>query len=176
MGREPSSGTYHASEDHPGLKTVPGVVVARIDGPLFFADADRFRTLVMDMAAEEGHLVGVVVDADAVHLTDTDGADILSQVAGELQRDGAALVLAGVHKATLELWRRAGLLDAIGSDRVYATIDDAVRALDGRRTAPRNQHESEDESSRRSHDGPKYEVAGDSAGLTSDASPPDDTS
>ena len=164
-GRELSTGTYHAAEDYPDLEMVPGIVVARIDGPLFFADADRFRTLVMDMAAEEDHLVGVVVDVDAVHLTDTDGADILSQVAGELQSRGAALVLASVHTSTLGLWRRAGVLDVIGSDQVYATVDDAVRSVDRGSAARLQEHGSEDESSRRSDDGPKNEVEGDPAGL-----------
>ena len=61
------------------------MLVVRIDGPLFFADADRFRTHLQEYVRQQGALTGVVVDAEAVHLTDTDGADILVQVAGELR-------------------------------------------------------------------------------------------
>lgn len=166
VAREPSSGAYHGCEDHPDLETVPGIVVARIDGPLFFADADRFRTTVKDLAAEESQLIGVVVDVEAVHLTDTDGADILSQVAGELHARGATLVVARVHESTLALWRRAGLLDVIGPDSVYETIDDAVRAIGGRGAAPRRSRGS-DEDSRRSHHDPGNESEDDGA-LTQD--------
>jgi MFS superfamily sulfate permease-like transporter len=128
VGREPSSGTYHGVDNVPDLETTPGIVVARIDGPLFFADADRFRTRVKELGAAEDTLVAVVVDAEAVFLTDTDGADILAQVAAELRGEGATLVLARVPHRTLELWRRAGVLNAVG-DGVFDRIDDAVAAF-----------------------------------------------
>jgi MFS superfamily sulfate permease-like transporter len=44
LGYDPSSGAYHAIRDSKRLETTSGVLVARIDGPLFFADADRFGT------------------------------------------------------------------------------------------------------------------------------------
>jgi sulfate permease, SulP family len=128
LGREPSSGVYHALEDKPGLETTPGVLVVRINGPLFFADADRFRTRVRELAGQDRLPARVVVDAESVHLSDTDGADILIQVAGELRAHGTSLVLAHVHPASLELWRRAGVVDAIGEGEVYETVADAVNA------------------------------------------------
>ena len=69
-----------------------------------------------------------MVDADAIHLTDTDGADILIQVAEELRAQDTSMLLAGVHPPVRELWRRAGLLDAIGGDAVHETVPDAVEA------------------------------------------------
>jgi sulfate permease, SulP family len=126
LGREPASDVYLSLEAHDGLETTPGVLIIRIDGPLFFADADRFRTRVHELALADGMPARVVVDAESVHLTDTDGADILTQVAGELRDRGSSLVLARAHPASLELWRRAGVTDAIGSRSVYATVADAV--------------------------------------------------
>jgi MFS superfamily sulfate permease-like transporter len=66
---------------------------------------------------------------DAVHLTDTDGADILIQVAHDLEAKGVRLVLANVHVPVLALWRRAGVLDAIGEDAVFTTDEEAVDAV-----------------------------------------------
>jgi SulP family sulfate permease len=132
LSRDPNSGAYHDVSRHEGLESTPGILVARIDGPLFFADVDRFRTSLQELARENGALTSVVIDAEAVHLTDTDGADILTQVAGELRSQGASLVLASVHPPVLELWRRAGVIDAIGKDRVFDTIADAVHSLGGR--------------------------------------------
>jgi MFS superfamily sulfate permease-like transporter len=128
LGREPTSGVYHALEDKPGLETTPGVLVVRINGPLFFADADRFRTRVHELAAQDGLPARIVVDAESVHLTDTDAADILIQVAEELRARGTTVVLAHVHPESLELWRRAGVVDAIGEDRIYESVADAVNA------------------------------------------------
>ena len=129
LGYDPSSGSYHALARSEGLETIPGVLVARIDGPLFFADADRFRTRMQELTGADGAATSVVIDADAVHLTDTDGADILIQIARELRSKDISLALAEVHPASLALWRRAGLMDVIGEGDVFASVDDAVHAL-----------------------------------------------
>ncbi len=151
VGKSPSSGMYHSVEEMPDIATTRGIVVLRIYGPLFFADADRFRSTAKSLAGAEPRLRGVVVDAGAVTLTDTDGADILAQVAQELKRDGAALALARVHRSTLELWTRAGLVDLLGPDSVFESIDDAVVALT-QSTADRAPPGSEMQHGRNSHD------------------------
>ena len=107
-------------------RRLPESSLARIDGPLFFADADRFRTRVEELAREDGRPEKVVIDADAVHFTDTDGADILIQVAKELRSQGAALTLAQVHPPVLALWRRAGRVDVIGDAAIFDTVSAAV--------------------------------------------------
>ncbi len=129
LGREPVSGVFHDLDDQPGLVTDPEVLVLRIDGPLFFADADHFRSRVHELAFRDDPPSGVVVDAESVFLTDTDGADILVQVAGELRARGITLALARVHPVCLDLWTRAGVLDALGEHGVHETIDGAVVTL-----------------------------------------------
>ena len=104
-------------------------MIARVDGPLFFADADRFRERLHELVLEEEAPSCVVVDAEAVHLTDTDGADMLIQVEEELRSRGVTLALARVHPPVLALWQRAGAIDAIGEDRVFDTVRDAVHKL-----------------------------------------------
>ena len=88
LRHSPTTGTYHETQRHEGLEAIPGSSIARVDGPLFFADADRFRTTLENLARHDGTPKAVVVDADSIYLTDTDGADILSQVAEELGAQG----------------------------------------------------------------------------------------
>jgi high affinity sulfate transporter 1 len=133
---DPGSGVYHDVSRHLGLAPVPGVLVARVDGPLFFADADRFRGRLHELVDAAERPVTVVIDAEAVHLSDTDGADILTQVIEELRDDGVAVVLVGVHPPVLALWERAGVLDALGPDAVRETVADAIDAVDARPAAP----------------------------------------
>jgi anti-anti-sigma regulatory factor len=78
---------------------------------------------------EDGRLEAVVVDADSVTLTDTDGADILIQVAQELEAQGTSLVLARVRPEVVALWRRFGLGDGNGSGQAYPTVPEAVDAV-----------------------------------------------
>jgi high affinity sulfate transporter 1 len=126
---DPASGAYHDVSRHTGLEPVPGVLIARVDGPLFFADADRFRARLRELTASGERPSGVVIDAEAVHLTDTDGADTLIGVVEELRADGIAVMLAGVHPPVEQLWARAGLLDVVGPDAIRETLDDAIEAL-----------------------------------------------
>jgi len=131
LGREPASGSFLDLSRHDGLEPIADVIVARIDGPLFFADADRFRARVQELVRQNGAPPALVVDADAIHLTDTDGADVLTQVAQELRSGGTSLVLARVHPPVLELWRRAGAIDVVGEDLVFSTVRGAVDAVGG---------------------------------------------
>ena len=136
LGYDPDSGSYHATVRSNELEATPGVVIARIDGPLFFADADRFSTRIKELVRENGAPTNVVIDADAVHLTDTDGADTMIQLARELQSQGASLALAHVHPPVLALWQRAGVIDVIGEDAVFDTVRDAVDESTARSPQP----------------------------------------
>ena len=133
---DPASGTFHVRARHEGLEPVSGVLVVRVDGPLFFADADRFRARVDELLQDAPAAHGLVIDATAIHLTDTDGADILAQVAEELAARDVALSLVAVHPPVLALWRRAGVFDAVGDAMVYETVDEAIDAIEERVEAP----------------------------------------
>jgi MFS superfamily sulfate permease-like transporter len=130
LNREPGTDLYLDASRHEGLEPFPSLVVARVDGPLFFADADRFRARLREIVGDASP-AAVIVDAEAIHLTDTDGADILTQVAEELRARGTSLMLAGVHPPVLALWRRAGVVEAIGEASVFPRVQDAVRAAGG---------------------------------------------
>ena len=129
LGRKPGSQAYLDVDRHEGLERSPGIVVVRIDGPLFFADANRFRDRVRELtAASEAPVRSVVVDAEAISQTDTDGADILIELERELSSQDATLCLARVESRILELWQRAGVVDAVGPERIFHTVYEAVEA------------------------------------------------
>ena len=130
LGRKPGSDAYLDVARHTDLEELPGLVVVRVDGPLFFADANRFRDGLRELIASDPHKVeAVVLDAEAVSLTDTDGADMLIELAQELRSRGATLALARAQSSILDLWRRGGVLEAIGTDRTFHTVYEAVEAL-----------------------------------------------
>jgi high affinity sulfate transporter 1 len=131
LGRSPDSTAYLDLERHPRLETTPGVIVVRIDGPLFFANANRFRDAVRELISSSADPVrALVIDAEAVSQTDTDGADVLTELAAELRRRGITIALARVESAVRDLWRRAGTIDAIGGgDRVFPTVIEAVEGV-----------------------------------------------
>jgi sulfate permease, SulP family len=132
LGRRVGSDAYLDLSRHAELETTPGVLVVRIDGPLFFANANRFRDRVRDLIdAAAAPVAAVVIDAEAVSQTDTDGADVLTELAAELRPRGIEIALARVESGVADLWRRAGTIDAIGGpEHVFLTVKEAVDGID----------------------------------------------
>ena len=130
LGRQPGSNVFLDMAHNDDLEHTPGVIVMRIDGPLFFANASRVRDGVTRMIKETDVPVqAVVVDMEAVSQTDTDGADSLIQIHDELHKRGVTLGLARVEDDVLQLWRRAGAVDAVRPDLIFSSVHKAVDAL-----------------------------------------------
>jgi high affinity sulfate transporter 1 len=130
LGFDPRSRTFRDPRRHEGVEEIPGVLVVRLDGPLFFADAQRFHDELEGMVSAGGDgLRAVVIDGDAISQTDTDGADIVIAIAQELRATGVSLSFARVDLDVLGLWERAGAVEAVGPERFFPTVRAAVESI-----------------------------------------------
>lgn len=132
LGRAPGvAGKYQDIERHPDSTAVPGVLVVRLDAPLYYANALTVsdRLLAAVEAAEPKPRV-IVFDATALDSLDITSAEMLEKLVTKLRADGIELVVAEAHAPVVAFARRTGLLDVLREDRVYPTVDAAVRALE----------------------------------------------
>jgi sulfate permease, SulP family len=127
MGYDPTDQVYVEADTHPDATTPDGVLVVKVDGPLFFADAATFRTDLNNLVAA-ANITTVVVDFEETPHIDLDGADMLTKVHGELADTGVRLTLTHTNASELDMLRRAGTLDAVGEENVFATVRAAVAA------------------------------------------------
>ena len=125
MAFDRENNVYVHVEHHPEAEFIPGVVVAGIHGPLFFADADNFRKAVMDLV-KDNQPQTVVIDLSAVIMMDMDGDKIISKLAKELHRKNIQVLLVNVGTDNLKLMRKTGTLQEIGEDNLYRTVRAAV--------------------------------------------------
>lgn len=127
LGREP--GTDHWIPPDVGLPTeqVPGVLVYLIYAPLWYGNAEyiRLRILQMlEMAAEPVH--ALVLDANGMSDIDYTAVRMLGELLAELrQRKVATAIARASHLIHREL-KHGGLLQSLGPDRLFATVDEAV--------------------------------------------------
>jgi sulfate permease, SulP family len=127
MGKDPRSDTYLDTARHESAIVEPGVLVVRLDGPLFFADANLFHDGVNHLiSTADAPVHAVVLDMEAVAHTDTDGADMLASMASEMSAKGIWFGIARAEEAILDQWDRGGAIDAIGRDSVFASVRDAA--------------------------------------------------
>ncbi len=74
------------------LAPVPGVLVVRVEGPLFFGNADHVRERVRDLV-EGSEVTRVVLDADTMPTVDVTGTAMIVQLQADLARMGVGFAL-----------------------------------------------------------------------------------
>ena len=127
LGQVPELAGMHDVDDFPEARVVPGLLVYRYDGPLFFANADDFLHRVRG-AVRDYEPVWVVLNAEALGDVDLTGADAMETLRAELATSGIVLALARAKQDLLDVLRPSGLLDRIGADRIFPTLPTALAA------------------------------------------------
>jgi len=114
-------------------RALPGLLVYRFDGPLFFANGEYYRERVRwAIEANPGEETTVVLDMEGIGSIDTTAVDHLADLFDDLRAGGYGVSLARPNIAVVEILRRADLLGEDGP-QVFATINAAV--TDHRRRA-----------------------------------------
>jgi len=130
LGKIPGTTSWEPLAHHHRPVQVPGVVVVQFVAPLYYANADHFRTLVRQALAQAPTPPKVLVlDADAMSDIDYTGARALRALLEDLDRQHVVLAVARTVAVAPRNLVRSGLIDRIGRDRLYDTIDEAVSAL-----------------------------------------------
>ncbi|HEX4163275.1 MAG TPA: SulP family inorganic anion transporter, partial [Acidimicrobiales bacterium] len=115
----------------------PGVLVLLFATPLWFANAVHFRDEVESALSDAGPATRVLV-LDTVGMSDLDytGAHALGQLVDHCERQHVEFGLARAGDHVRRSLERSGLMQRIGLDHCFPTVDAAVSALSGG-TAPR---------------------------------------
>ena len=131
LGRVPGVADAYGDVDrHPDYLAVPGLLMLRLEAPLFYANATLVTGRIKRFAgAEEPPPRAVILDIGANGRLDITSCEKLSELVTELRSAGIDFALAEVRAPAVEHARRAGLLGDLGEDRVFHTIDEAVDAL-----------------------------------------------
>ncbi len=137
LGRIPQTTSWEPVERKNDAVVVPGVVVFFFGAALYFANAGYFRVRVrraLAQAVPTPHLL--VIDAVAIGDIDFTGARALAQMLDDLDRAHVVMALARVEPGATQHLARTGLLDRIGRDHLFASVDEAVVCLGPPETGP----------------------------------------
>ncbi|MFE0023621.1 STAS domain-containing protein [Amycolatopsis sp. NPDC059021] len=121
----------HDIDDYPEVRTVAGLVVYRYDAPLCFANAEDFhRRALAAVTAAKGPVRWFVLNAEAIVDLDVTAADALDRLRTEMTARGIVFALARAKQELCHDLARFGMLEAIGTDRVFPTLPTAVTAYE----------------------------------------------
>jgi sulfate permease, SulP family len=118
--------------DHPDAATVPGLLLVRPDGPVFFANANPLRTRVLGLVGTTSPPPRVVVlDLSSSFRLSLPTLDTLAELHDELHQRGVKLWLARVRSTATAQLQASGLADRLGPAHLHTTLVDAVQAYTG---------------------------------------------
>lgn len=140
-GRLPGTETYRNLKRNPEALTRASVVVVRMDASLSFANASTFRDLIMELDIKDPELQAVVINMYPINRVDSTGAHALVEIIEDCDRNGVDIYLAGVKGPVRDVLNDAGVMDALGPNRLFHEVYDAVEHASTQEEAA-NGHES----------------------------------
>ncbi len=121
--------TYVAEDDNAigqdelhGLKAVPkGVIVYEVNGPMFFAAADKF----IEIPISDNDKV-VIIRMRNVPAMDTTAMRNLTNAYKACEKKGIAMILSHVNEQPMTAMKKAGFYDMVGEEFFCANIDESL--------------------------------------------------
>ena len=111
-------------ERNPAATETEGLRVLRVEGGLFFANADEVRRAIREEALKAG-IETVILDAEAVPFVDVTAAQMLAELARDLARTGVTFLIAR------DIGQVRDVLGTVEGDadsrHVYRTVGEAVK-------------------------------------------------
>ncbi len=121
---------YLDMERHPDAERIPGLLLLRIDAPLYFFNANVAREQILAMVDRlQVRPRTLVIDIGATSDLDVTSTDMLRELLVDLQERSIELLLAQVKGKVRDRMERTGLMGELGEDRIHTTIASAVADL-----------------------------------------------
>ncbi len=120
---------YHSVERHPEGERIPGLVIARFDAPLFFANGAIFDSYVRSLVEQtDGEVRWVVIASEPITGVDTTALDELIELDDHLESHQISLRFAEMKGPVKDQLIRFGLGERFPPDHFFPTLGTAVDA------------------------------------------------
>ena len=128
IGQLPGEERWVEVERHQDARQPPGVVVVRPESGLFYGNSDNVHAAILGAVdTAHGPVHGVVVDAGSVPTIDITAADMLAQLAVDLERRGIGLTVARDLGQVRDVLRHSDAAELAAT--FHPTVDAAVAAV-----------------------------------------------
>jgi sulfate transporter 4 len=136
LGRLPGSNVYRNIKQYPNAERYDGIVIVRIDAPIYFANTDNIRTKLTkyEKAAEEdlaardsGEVKFVLVELSPVSHVDSSALHILHDMIESYNERGIQMLFSNPSVSVMESFVRGKIVDAVGREHIFVSTHDAVK-------------------------------------------------
>nr|XP_043616940.1 sulfate transporter 4.1, chloroplastic-like [Erigeron canadensis] len=162
LGRLPGTTVYRNIQQYPEAYTYNGLVIVRIDAPIYFANTsyikDRLREyeIVVDQSSKRGpeveRIYFVILEMAPVTYVDSSAVQALKELYQEYNSRDIQIAIANPNKEVLLTLAKSGFIDQVGKEWCFVRVHDAVQVclqhVPNPNNSPKIPHSSTDESSR----------------------------
>lgn len=134
LGRKPGTNVFRPlSEEHPDDETYPGLLLVRLEGRLFFANAERIAEKLRPIIEEAKPKV-VALHLRGVFDLEYTALKMLTEAEQRQRERGVRLWLVGLNPEVLAVVQRSPLGQALGREGMHFNLEIAVaKYLEGER-------------------------------------------
>jgi len=127
LGRLPGTENFVDVHRHPEAEEIPGLLIFRPNGILFFANANRIHNRVLMLVKQAQCPVRqILINLEASPETDVTSLEMLTHLNNELREAGIELHFARVTDPVRDLFDRSGFLETVGKSRFFTGVDSGV--------------------------------------------------
>ncbi|MBW1932220.1 MAG: SulP family inorganic anion transporter [Deltaproteobacteria bacterium] len=112
-----------------GLKQCKYMALVRFDGPLFFANSSYLEDQIMERRQNMKDLRHILIVSDGINDMDASGEETLSSIVDRVRAAGLDISFSGVNESVMKVMKRTFLLEKIGEDHIYPTLEHAIRSI-----------------------------------------------
>jgi sulfate transporter 4 len=136
LGRLPGSTVYRNIKQYPLAERYDGIVIVRIDAPIYFANTDNIRSKLLkyeEVAEEElagkggGDVKFIILELSPVSYIDSSALHILQVMVGDYKARGIQIILTNPSVSVMEALVRSKVADHIGREHMFASMHDAAK-------------------------------------------------
>ena len=126
LGRKPGTNVFRPrSKEHPEDEMFSGLLLLRLEGRVFFANAERIREKIRPLIAEAKPRV-VALDLSGVFDIEYTALKMLTEAEKRQREIGVMLWLVGLNPEVLRVVQNSELGETLGRERMFFTLEQAV--------------------------------------------------
>jgi high affinity sulfate transporter 1 len=127
LGRKPGTDVFRPlSPDHPDDETFPGLLMARPEGRLFFANAQHVGDQLMSLIERDRPAI-VALDCSAIPDIEYSALKLLIEGEERLRAQGILLWVVRLNPEARQMVERSPLWETLGPDRLFLNMEAAVQ-------------------------------------------------
>ncbi|MCD7461463.1 putative sulfate transporter 4.2 [Datura stramonium] len=137
LGRLPGTTIYRNTQQYPEAYTYNGIVIVRIDAPIYFANTSYIKDRLRDYEIEKDDSKGrgpevsrihfVILEMAPVTYIDSSAVQALKELHQEYKSRDIQLAISNPNREVLLTLAKAGVIDLIGKEWYFVRVHDAVQ-------------------------------------------------